>query len=728
MSQKYNANTKHGVVKNRAPAPIQISAEQILREAADRQEPYVLKPITKIHDAEEYQCYLANRRKHFEDNIRYRREHIGTWVKYARFEEDNKDYERARSVFERALEVDHRSAELWLRYAELEMRNEFLNHSRNILDRAVSILPRVDFLWYKYLYMEEMVGNWERVREIFERWMTWKPNESAWLSYAKFEMRMSKIVTESNNKKIPNCKFDSSRATEVMKRYVNEYPCVKSFLKLAKWSEYEARDNCLARKVYEAALEELDSEEVKQAMVFSQFAAFEERRGEYERAGAIYRHAVKLFNLDQYTEGIYISCCCGKSSVNDNKKIQSCKGQRKVQEISEREKFRREELCKTYVTFQKKNGNIDSIENVVISRQRLEYRRRVDADPLDYDAWFEYAQLEEDNNSDNAAIVRYVYKSAVANIPPAQEKKYWKRYIYLWIYYALYEEIKMTDLDRAVKVYQSCLDVIPHDKFSFTKVWVYNAKLHVRRRDLESMRKLLGRAIGLCRKEKIFIEYIALELTLGEVDRCRTLYSNYLKLMPLNCRAWMKYANLELSVGEVERCRALYDLAISQTGLDIPEILWKSYIDFEIEQGDSENARKLYEKLLERTEHVKVFISYAQFEGSSIGQGVNVARSIYERGYKRLREQGLKEERVLLLDAWKLFEMTKGNDSSISDIESKMPHRVKRKQININDKTEEMESMEYIDYQFPDDMGSASSNMKILEMATKWKQSQSALT
>ena len=45
-------------VKNRAPAPIQISAEQILREAAERQEQHVLDPIVKIHDAEEYQSHL----------------------------------------------------------------------------------------------------------------------------------------------------------------------------------------------------------------------------------------------------------------------------------------------------------------------------------------------------------------------------------------------------------------------------------------------------------------------------------------------------------------------------------------------------------------------------------------------------------------------------------------------------------------------------------------------
>ena len=37
--------------------------------------------------------------------------------------------------------------------------------------------------------------------------------------------------------------------------------------------------------------------------------------------------------------------------------------------------------------------------------------------------------------------VREVYERAIANIPPAEEKKLWRRYIYIWINYALYEEL-----------------------------------------------------------------------------------------------------------------------------------------------------------------------------------------------------------------------------------------------------------------------------------------------
>ena len=53
--------------------------------------------------------------------------------------------------------------------------------------------------------------------------------------------------------------------------------------------------------------------------------------------------------------------------------------------------------------------------------------------------------------------------------------------------------------------------------------------------------QVLGEALGRCPKEKLFKGYIQLELQLGEVDRCRTLYSKYLASAPHNCQAWIKY-------------------------------------------------------------------------------------------------------------------------------------------------------------------------------------------
>jgi len=79
----------------------------------------------------------------------------------------------------------------------------------------------------------------------------------------------------------------------------------------------------------------------------------------------------------------------------------------------------------------------------------------------------------------------------------------------------------------------------------------------------------------------------------------------------------VKYTELEHSLGELERARALFELAAGQPLLDMPELLWKSYIDFEIAEEEYDRVRVLYGRLLERTKHVKVWISWAQFESAA---------------------------------------------------------------------------------------------------------------
>lgn len=49
-------------------------------------------------------------------------------------------------------------------------------------------------------------------------------------------------------------------------------------------------------------------------------------------------------------------------------------------------------------------------------------------------------------------------------------------------------------------------------------------------------------------------------------------------------------------------------------------MLWKAYIDMESGEGQREATRALYERLLERTGHVKVWLSYAAFEASPLAQ------------------------------------------------------------------------------------------------------------
>lgn len=50
--------------------------------------------------------------------------------------------------------------------------------------------------------------------------------------------------------------------------------------------------------------------------------------------------------------------------------------------------------------------------------------------PLNYDFWFDYIRLEE--SVGNKERTREVYDRAIANVRPAEEKRYWQRCIYLW--------------------------------------------------------------------------------------------------------------------------------------------------------------------------------------------------------------------------------------------------------------------------------------------------------
>jgi crooked neck len=110
---------------------IQITAEQLLREAQERQEAPIQAPKQRIQDLEELSEFQGRKRTEFEGRIRYSRDSIrgerfcfgvarctvakpSAWIKYAQWEASQNEFERSRSVFERALDVDPRSVELWV--------------------------------------------------------------------------------------------------------------------------------------------------------------------------------------------------------------------------------------------------------------------------------------------------------------------------------------------------------------------------------------------------------------------------------------------------------------------------------------------------------------------------------------------------------------------------------------------------------------------------------------
>lgn len=637
-------------VKNKAPAPQQISAEQLLREAVDRQEPGLQAPTQRFADLEELHEFQGRKRKEFEDYVQRNRINMNNWMRYAQWELEQKEFKRARSIFERALDVDSTSVTLWIRYIEAEMKTRNINHARNLLDRAVTILPRVDKLWYKYAYMEEMLGNIPGTRQVFERWMSWEPDEAAWSSYIKLEKRYGEY----------------QRARDIFARFTTVHPEPRNWIKWTRFEE-EYGTSDLVREVFGMAVEAL-GEDFMDERLFIAYARYEAKLKEYERARAIYK-----YSLDRLPRSKSLA------------------------------------LHKSYTTFEKQFGDREGVEDVILSKRRVQYEEQLKENSKNYDTWIDYARLEE--TSGDLDRVRDVYERAIAQLPPSQEKRHWRRYIYLWIFYAIWEEMDAGDISRARQVYAECIRLIPHKKFTFAKVWLLAAMFEVRQKDLGKARKMLGQAIGMCPKDKLFTGYVALELKLFEFARCRMLYEKAVMFNPANSSAWIKFAELERGLDDLERARAVYELAVNQQMLDMPELVWKSYIDFEEEEGEYERTRSLYERLLEKTGHVKVWISYAHFEinipdeeeeGEEEERAISDAakaraRKVFERAHKSMKEKDLKEERAALLAAHLSFEMTHGDEASQEELTKKQPRKTKRRR-KMDDDTYE----EYVDYVFPD--------------------------
>ncbi|GJW85532.1 crooked neck-like protein 1 [Tanacetum coccineum] len=133
-----------------------------------------------------------------------------------------------------------------------------------------------------------------------------------------------------------------------------------------------------------------------------------------------------------------------------------------------------QQACRTEVNCKEHYVDRDETEDTIVSEKRFKYEEQVKNNPLDYDSWFDYIKLEE--SVGNKQMIQEVYERAIANVPPAEEKRYWQRYIYLWINYSLYDELCAQDISRT------------RDQSN-----------------LSGARAILGKAIGLAPKHKFSV-------------------------------------------------------------------------------------------------------------------------------------------------------------------------------------------------------------------------------
>ncbi|GEQ70983.1 hypothetical protein JCM33374_g4664 [Metschnikowia sp. JCM 33374] len=684
-------------------AETQVTSADILADAHDIKQTNFKKPSSTIQDLDELRSFQLAKRRDYEQQLNKNRLNYGQWMRYARWEIDhNHDFKRARSIMERALEVNVQHVPFWVRYIELELLHKNINHARNLLDRAVTILPRTDKFWFMYVQTEETLSNYHGVRTIFERWLKWKPTEAAWDAYVSFEERYAE--------------YDKARA--VFLRYVTEFPNGSTW---QRWIVFEttlphADDAHVARirGIFEAAMDNLLASKSARsdpavATIIVLWVRWEASVNESERASAILAAVLdqNLLSKDQKLEVLH--------SSNEFKDI----------------------------------GTTGSSLHL---KKKLKLEKSVAENTRDYDAWWEYAKLQELTLGLSYAIE--LLTKAVETFPLDEFKSTsWRRYVFLWVKLALYTEYSVKDILKAREVWLKCLQVIPHGKFTFAKIWTMYAEFELRNGDgISQARKILGQAIGQsCRdrpKTKLFKYYIALEKRLGELERVRKVYEKWLESCLLSDKlnggsssvlVLQDYIDFEKSLGESERCVALFEIGISDAFVGgsssvsgLPDNgLFENYIEFLKEEFRYEKARQVYRNGLD-TSGAQSWIRFALFESSILSPAqmdelekadteevsfqveeyhLQQTRAIFSEAYTHFKNMRDGVNATSIVEAWLEYERMHGSKDQADKVEARRPKSItKRKTV---DGVEEV----YQEYEFPE---MAPNLSKFLAKAKQW--------
>ena len=170
--------------------------------------------------------------------------------------------------------------------------------------------------------MEETLGNIPGTRHVFERWMSWQPDEAAWGSYIKLEKRYNEFT----------------RARAIYERFTQIHPEPRNWIKWAKFEE-EFGTSDTVREVFTVSIEHLGDEFIDEKL-FIAFARFETKLKEYERARALYK-----FALDRLPR-----------SKSQN-------------------------LYNNYTTFEKQFGDREGVEDVIAAKRRVQYEELIKENP-----------------------------------------------------------------------------------------------------------------------------------------------------------------------------------------------------------------------------------------------------------------------------------------------------------------------------------------------------------
>ena len=552
-------------VKNRATNPIQITAEQLLREAVDKAGPGHVPVPMQIADQKELDAYRRDKRAEFEVSVR--RHNPGNWIKYAQWEEIQGEFRRVRSIYERALQEDYQAVGIWIKYIEFELSHKFVLHAKALYERVTSLLPRIEQFWFKYALLEEQLGNFAETREIYRKWMQWEPRLEGYLYYSKFEERVGELEL----------------ARAVYETAVQIHPTEEAWLKFAYFEEKQMKDVDRARACYFTGFDR-EREIGGSLMVYNPSSAGNFSPPAFPLSPSFF---LAWANFEERNGGDPKTALSAGLSVIPNSSA-----------LSDRQS-----------AIVNRSGNKSEISALLVQRRRELYEARITKSATDTDSWIDLIRLETEafacgieGNVSFEGIIS-LFRRAVSSIP---KRAFGSDRV--WLSFAEFQEaIEMVEgnmNDRSAK--ESSRSILTSALSHSPSFALYQklSNMEISSGDLQAARLVWGRGIGELGSVEIFRGYLEMESRIeGSIDRCRKILEKWVTtfapintpckdpacLLPLCSGAhalaegWKRWINLEISAGEIERVRVLYRLA-SQSRSAIAEF-FKNWLQLELSRA-----------------------------------------------------------------------------------------------------------------------------------------------
>lgn len=514
------------VFRDARASSAQLSAAQLIADAQEMQRgagPVHDSTKVVINSPEELALYRQKTRAELEERVTRGYSFLGNWVKYAKWEAQQKDFDRMRSVLERAVKFHGTNPVLWRDYAELEEEYGFVNHARAVWDRGVTSLPSATDLWLKFLVLEQAAGQRSRARDVFNRWLSGPtPPTCAWELFALFEAQCQRVEA---------CR-------DVMRRYVEMHATVEAWLFYGS-TELNALGNAeRAVRVYETAVDSLPEGytngevdcRISLALADALTAAkkYEEARHVYQR---LLRECASITALDQ--------------------------------------------IFAAYTHFERLHGDNLNCETVAVAVAKAMYQQRIARDPRDFDAYVSQYLLLRDATCRDSSVnfgsealreemlncLSAAARTQVDGETDAVSAQ--RRAVVVMKYARLMEE---RDITAARAALAGCIRDFPFTIAWCPRLWEEAAALEQRHGAYQQARKLLGAALHVSACPEVFTAALQLEeraCAAGELShqdslqRSRSIFQTAIKRFPLDFSLWDSYAKMEEREEQFQRADAL---------------------------------------------------------------------------------------------------------------------------------------------------------------------------